>query len=253
MPTNLDDLLAQTLPDEPSSSGRQLLPGGLLSQGFEVENEAITREGESYTRQLSDLYMQYHTAATAIHSSKEFTPVGKRQRSIALAKDMLKKIDALRIEQYGESAAQQIEESLQKKSHKEAAATAAGYDGYTIRDMIQYWKEREIRKSLGDKLQDPVVLNALYLEAVEAGNELLVSAIENAPIPRLSAEMLTKGRELQLMRKNPEAAEKLSDIRAAQTYLCNAVAGIKKQIMDHTGFEPQSVAHGGESGGDASA
>jgi hypothetical protein len=53
------------------------------------------------------------------------------------------------------------------------------------------------------------------------------------------------------MRKNPEAAQKLSDIRQAQMYLRNALAGIKRQIMDHDRFEPQTVAHGGESEGDA--
>ncbi len=55
------------------------------------------------------------------------------------------------------------------------------------------------------------------------------------------------------MRKNPEAAETLSDIRAALSYLRSAVVGIKRQIMDHAGLEPQSVAHGDESGGDAAA
>ena len=67
----------------------------------------------------------------------------------------------------------------------------------------------------------------------------------------LPPETLTKGRRLQLMRQNPEAAQKLSDIRQAQMYLRNAVVGIKRQIMDHPGFEPQTVAHGGESEGDA--
>jgi hypothetical protein len=40
------------------------------------------------------------------------------------------------------------------------------------------------------------------------------------------------------MRQNPEAAEKLSDIRAARTYLHNVATGIKRQIEGHAGFLP---------------
>ncbi len=39
MPDKLDGIIAQMLPNEPTTSGRELLSSGMLSQGFERTNE----------------------------------------------------------------------------------------------------------------------------------------------------------------------------------------------------------------------
>jgi hypothetical protein len=83
-------------------------------------------------------------------------------------------------------------------------------------------REKEVRDSLGARARDPNVLAAQYLEAAETGeNELFLRAVENAPMPLLPPETVTKGkgRQLQLMCKSPETSEKLHDIREAQAYL----------------------------------
>lgn len=41
MSNTLDSIIAQMIPPEPTTSGRELLPGSMLSQGFECANEAI--------------------------------------------------------------------------------------------------------------------------------------------------------------------------------------------------------------------
>ncbi len=41
MPDKLDGIIAQMLPNEPTTSGRELLSSGMLSQGFERTNEKI--------------------------------------------------------------------------------------------------------------------------------------------------------------------------------------------------------------------
>jgi Zn-dependent protease with chaperone function len=116
--------------------------------------------------------------------------------------------------------------------------------------LLQFLREKEMRDSLGARARDPVVLGAQYLEYAETGeNDLFLRAVENAPMPLLTPDTLTKGRQLQLMHQHPELAEKLPNIRAAQSYLHNAVAGIKRQVCEHAGIEPQTVMQGGEADG----
>jgi hypothetical protein len=40
MTSKLGHIIAQMMPDEPTTSGSGLLPGGMLSHGFECTNEA---------------------------------------------------------------------------------------------------------------------------------------------------------------------------------------------------------------------
>jgi hypothetical protein len=95
-------------------------------------------------------------------------------------------------------------------------------------------REKEVRESLA------------HAHRIWLVNELFLRAVENAPLPVLPPETLTKGRQLQLIRKNPEAAQKLTDIRAAQNSLRTAVVSMKRRAMDHAGLEPRTVAPGGE-------
>ncbi|HEX2237918.1 MAG TPA: hypothetical protein VHJ19_06095 [Gammaproteobacteria bacterium] len=147
----------------------------------------------------------------------------------------------------GGEVAQQIEQSILKKPSTEHGAPLSD-----VQQLLRYLREKEVRDSLGARARDPSVLAAQYLETAETGeNDLFLCALENPPMPLLPPDMLTKGRQAQLMRQNPEDAEKLHNVRQAQAYLRNAVAGIKRQIMDHAGLEPQTVVRGGEPGGDA--
>ena len=69
MPDKLDGIIAPMLPNEPTTSGRTLLRGGLLSEGFECANEAIQAEVEGYTQKLSALFQHYDSDAAVISES----------------------------------------------------------------------------------------------------------------------------------------------------------------------------------------
>jgi hypothetical protein len=96
-----------------------------------------------------------------------------------------------------------------RASTKKEPSTEHGTPLSDVQQLHQHLRAKEIRHSLGARARDPNVLAAQYLEICETGeNDLFLRAVENAPMPLLPPEIVNKGRQLQLMRANPEAAEK---------------------------------------------
>lgn len=94
------------------------------------------------------------------------------------------------------------------------------------------------------KNTDPLALAAEYTSANESGkNSLLVSALENAPVPMLPGDIVVKGRQSRLERANPVIAARLHDLRLARGHLQSTIDGLRNQVREQADLLEPIIPH----------
>jgi len=78
---------------------------------------------------------------------------------------------------------------------------------------LDFLRQQEVRQLLGDK--DELVLMGMYQElAISGKNDLIMRAIEEAPIPLISDQsILEAGKQARTEREDPESAELLHQLK----------------------------------------
>ena len=98
-------------------------------------------------------------------------------------------------------------------------------------DLVAAFREREVRDHL--RTLDPLDIENLYKQAAKDGDDLLIDAIENAPIPfsfKKGAELVEQIRTARLERKFPAQSEKLKDLNLGLTNLQSALGGFESNL-----------------------
>ena len=98
-------------------------------------------------------------------------------------------------------------------------------------DFVAALREREVRDYL--RTLDPLDIENMYKQAAKDGDDLLIDAIEHAPIPfsfKKGAELVEQIRTARLERKFPAQSEKLKDLNLGLTNLQSALGGFESNL-----------------------
>lgn len=101
-------------------------------------------------------------------------------------------------------------------------------------DQVGEMRKREIR----DYLQrlDPLMQEAAYREAAAGGNDLLLSAIEESPIPFVFATQaqIDKIQFQRLETQYPKQAARLHDLQTASQQVDSALNAVRASLREHS-------------------
>ena len=92
-------------------------------------------------------------------------------------------------------------------------------------------REREVRDHL--RTLDPLDIENMYKQAAKDGDDLLVAAIENAPIPftfEKQDEIVEQVRTARLERRFPEQSVKLKDLNLGLQNLQSALRSVESNL-----------------------
>ena len=109
---------------------------------------------------------------------------------------------------------------------KERALTSSRPD-----DFVAALREREVRDHL--RTLDPLDIENMYKQAAKDGDDLLVAAIENAPIPftfEKQDEIVEQVRTARLERRFPEQSVKLKDLNLGLQNLQSALRSVESNL-----------------------
>ena len=98
-------------------------------------------------------------------------------------------------------------------------------------DLVGAFREKEVRDHL--RTLDPLDVENLYKNAAKDGDDLLIDAIENAPIKftfKKGPELVEQIRTARLERRFPEQSEKLKDLNFGLTNLQSALGGFESNL-----------------------
>ena len=100
-------------------------------------------------------------------------------------------------------------------------------------DPVAESRRREIRDWLNSG--DPTFARAEYEAAADTGNEQLILAVENSPVPFSWAtpELITKTRQKRQARMFPNEAIELQDLELAQANLKSALQSVEVDLKRH--------------------
>jgi hypothetical protein len=190
---------------------------------------------DSNLKGMARIMRGYHSAIEAASKSGEYSAEGLRRLKIREGRkaltDLNAKADTLRTL---DKRMADIRSSLKPK-HKSPEER-----------LEAYLRGREIRDGL--RGLDPLELEVVYLQATEhEGFAEVADAIENAPAipgraPLLSKEALAQGREIRLLRDNPEDAQTLNEIKTVKSLLDSFYRPSVKELEDVLGMQDDPIA-----------
>ena len=198
------------------------------------ESEAMAQRVEEKVDALNTIHMSASTSITLIRESKDLTTKGKQSALVDLQADVGGEIKEWQKanHHYADYAKQLEEKMVPKKARQD--------------DLLQFLREQEMRQEL--KAMDILIIEGMYRDAVESGNDLLVDAIDNAPIPFKFATqgLINKMRFARLASQYPEEAQTLKDVRTAQEQVDSALkssrADLLKQGLEILAEDPVAAA-----------
>lgn len=225
--------------DSSQSKVARLLPGGTLNQPPQSIYDKNIAEGLMERVVKADtVAASFQATVDGIQRDGNLTRKGQRAAIIEAAKITLTELNAAMPAGYGDQI-KQLEASL-----NEPAKNVYGkpVERSETGQLLDYLREREMRDHLRER--DALELAADYTSAITSEqNVLLVSAIENSPVPLLPADVIARGRQTRLERQAPETAAKLSDIRAARSYLESTIEGLRRHVSEQADLLlPKSVS-----------
>lgn len=159
----------------------------------------------------------YANQVKAIMSSPDFTEKGKQAQKAQLSR---RTKDFLAAERFrAKDYADQIS-SLERKVHAKQLPA---------QDLVlTYLKEREIRDYFKGK--DALELRVIYDTAGSEGNDLIQTALENAPIPLLPSEVTEAGKQARSMRLDPETAARIRDLQTVQRVFADTIRSAQAEL-----------------------
>ena len=113
-----------------------------------------------------------------------------------------------------------------------------------LQTMTRTMREIEARRLMLEAAKDPVQFEATFGPSIAEGNPILISAIENSPIPiAVSPETLKQGQQRRSENANPFVASRLETLERAQSI----IDSLSQVVSEEIGNDPEKdliVKHG---------
>lgn len=168
---------------------------------------------------LNTIHTSALTSIKQMKTSQELTTKGKQSALVDLQAEVGRQIkEWQKADRHYADYARQLEEKMVPKNARPD-------------DVVQFLKEQEIRQEL--KAMDILIVEGMYRDVVESGNNLLADAINNAPIPFKFATqgLINKMRFARLASQYPEEAQTLKDVRTAQEQVDSALKSSRAEWL----------------------
>ena len=183
------------------------------------KDPAVADDIKDYLDLLEVIYGDITTKRAAIEINSKLSHAGKA----GARKDLIIEIKSARDGWLNRLAplSRQIE-----SIEKERSLTSSRPD-----DLVAAYREREVRDHL--RTLDPLDIEQLYKAAARDGDDLLIDAIENAPIAftfKKGPELVEQIRAARLERKFPEQSAKLKDLTLGLANLQSALGGFESNL-----------------------
>ena len=166
---------------------------------------------------LETIFLSAQSKARSIGASKDLTRPGKVNQRKELSEKVDRETKDWRASMHYAEMIQQVEKEMkpiQKRSD----------------DQVGEMRKREVRDYL--RTLDPVLQEAAYREAASGGNDLLLVAIEESPVPFVFAtqELIDKIRFQRLETQYPEPAARLHDLQIASQQVDSALNSVRGSL-----------------------
>jgi hypothetical protein len=167
---------------------------------------------------LDALFGSAKSKIETIRNSGTFTTKGKQAAIADLKLEIDRDLkDWFAVEKGYADQIRQLREAMQPTEHRRD-------------DVVYALEQREIRDYL--RQLDPLDLEAFVREAAETGNDKVLSAVTNSPIPfRLAtAGLINKIENQRLEQAHPEQAAKVKDLLTAQEQVGSALKSVHAEL-----------------------
>lgn len=225
-----DGSLSDTTETKPHPIAR-LLPGGSLDQApRSIKDPDIAQGVVELVVKADGIMHRFELQSKVIKTDPHLTAKGQRAALIDAAKSTLAELGKVMPPGYGDNM-RIMEEKLREVPN---APTQTDVERLTAVLLQQ-----EVRQHLRTIID--VELAGMYLSACESGADpLMVAAVESAPKswPLLPQDVIDKGRQRQYQQRDPETAQRLSDVRAARSYLESTINGLRRQVSEAADLMP---------------
>jgi hypothetical protein len=161
-------------------------------------SEASRRDAVAMCAKLVTLQEQYTARYDTLTRSGELTSLGLKKALAALGLEFQGKVKTL------QGSVSGLDANIQQ-----TAASLAPPAALPGEPVLTFLKEMEIRANL--KTKDPLELGILYRG--ESPGSAIAAALEHAPIPMVSPELIAEVHAIWARETNPEAAARLDAMR----------------------------------------
>ena len=199
--------------------GKKLYQFTFLHQPRLFASEDIARGVEKKVDELDGIHRSALTSVTSIRESKDLTAKGKQTALKELEAEIVKKTKEW---QQGnvhyDNQAKLLERDMKPKRHRPD-------------DIVWELQQREIRDHF--RKLDPIMQEAAYREAAAVGNDLLLSAIEESPIPFVFATQgqIDKIQFQRLETQYPKQAARLRDLQLASQQADSSLNAVRDSLL----------------------
>lgn len=173
-----------------------------------------------YLGQIEDVMARFQNAVSKLKNSQDFSATGKEKRTMEAAQQAADELRGIENSAHGyDDHIRQLEDGL-KPDKRPTDSTLA------------FLQEQEIRQRLADL--DPLELQIKYQDACGnggAGADLIAAAVENDPMPRLSADIIQEGIQARGLRTSPDEARKLKQIVRVRSALKDAIQEARGELQ----------------------
>lgn len=189
-------------------------------------NPDLATGAEELLLQAQKAVLTAQQRAGTISASEEFTTSGKRKQLAAVGAEASANFARIVEQAKGYTAnIAQLESKLQFATPQRKPEEQMAY----------LLRQREIRDRLQGK--DAVVLQNVYLEAIDQRKDELAEAMEEAPqgFTLLPVDIVAQGRRRRAELQNPEVAAKLRDLYTVRDTVEYAIREMRKDVERMTG------------------
>lgn len=173
---------------------------------------------------------KYLSRAREIDASTLLTPQGKALDKDKAWKEFETELAKLRKEANGyEANIAQMREKQLKAIDKEMTVAQA---------LVRELRAREIRDLVRGDVNEDLRAMQMYEEAIENGDEEMADALENAPIPILSADVLRRGIQRRMEKADPELAQKIDELEQAHASVTTTLNELMREAATATSYQP---------------
>jgi chromosome segregation ATPase len=173
---------------------------------------------------------RYMNRAREIDASTLLTPQGKALEKDKAWKEFEAELAKLRKEANGyEANIVQMREKQLKAIDKEMTVAQA---------LVRELRAREIRDLVRGDVNEDLRAMQMYEEAIENGDEEMADALENSPIPILSADVLRRGIQRRMEKADPELAQKIDELEQAHASVTTTLNELMREAAAATSYQP---------------
>lgn len=173
---------------------------------------------------------RYMNRAREIDASTLLTPRGKALEKDKAWKEFEAELAKLRKEANGyEANIAQMREKQLKAIDKEMTVAQA---------LVRELRAREIRDLVRGDVNEDLRAMQMYEEAIENGDEEIADALENSPIPVLSADVLRRGIQRRMEKADPELAQKIDELEQAHASVTTTLNELMREAATATSYQP---------------